>query len=71
MPDKTFWCDYEMERFPIAELGKDELGAPIHVSDGPCHHPNGNLCREEPPVRVLTVTREEQEQLWKQLEEPR
>ena len=71
MPAKDFWCDYELARFPISELAKDEDGNPIHrVADGPCHHPNGNLCREEPPVSILIASREEQEEFWKNLQIP-
>jgi len=51
----TFWCDYELARFPIDQLAKDEHGKPVHkTADGPCHHPNGNLCLEASAPRVLT-----------------
>jgi hypothetical protein len=55
MEDKTFWCAYELERFPIAELGVDAKGNHIHVTAGPCHYVNGNRCKEEPPPTVNVV----------------
>jgi hypothetical protein len=52
----TFWCDFELARFPVSELVKDKNGNLIHqTSTGPCHYPNGNVCWEQkPPIFELT-----------------
>lgn len=66
MTNKTFWCDYEMARFPVAELRRDIHGNLIHMTPGPCHHPNGIPCSEPSPP-AFNLSRDEVEQIYNDL----